>query len=142
MTSSTKRLGALFVFGAATLLTAKPLEAADTLTFSDPKGDDNDAGNSDSPDHPRSPWGGSHIKGQKIPSSRLTRVIGTLQHLPGIHAVFQHLQHLYWIAMRPSLPAPTANRMPAEEESAFQSESEEWPRRAPSRRETIHFREK
>lgn len=39
------------------------------------------------------------MKGQKMPSSRLTRVIGILQHLPGIPEVFQHLQHLYWIAM-------------------------------------------
>ena len=51
------------------------------------------------PDHARSTWGGSHINGQTIPSSRVTLVIGSPQHLDGMPAVFQHLGHLYWVAM-------------------------------------------
>ena len=52
--------------------------------------DEKGSGDREGPDHARSPCGGSHIKGQIIPSSRLTLVIGTPQHLPGIPAVFQH----------------------------------------------------
>jgi hypothetical protein len=65
--------------------------------------DENHSGDSQSPRHTCTPCGGSHINGQKIPSSRLTLNMGAPQHLVGSGDVFQHLRHSKRVAIG-SLP--------------------------------------
>jgi hypothetical protein len=72
-------------------------------------------------DHACLPCGGNQMKGQKIPSSRLTMDIVAPQQLPGFGEVFQHLRHSYRLAIGPlpgeqvdcSISKPDATEKPA-----------------------------
>ena len=53
--------------------------------------DEERSGDGQRPDHACSPCVGNQIRGQKIPSSSLTLVIGAPQQLTGSGDIFQHL---------------------------------------------------